>query len=77
MHASIDESGNPNQIEVRSAVCSSAYREPSYGHGILNFINGTHAQWFWNRNQVNTAPPECLLVQHILCTACDCNQGFA
>ncbi|CAK0783896.1 hypothetical protein CVIRNUC_007096 [Coccomyxa viridis] len=29
----------------------SAYREPSFGHAIIDFINGTHAQWYWNRNQ--------------------------
>jgi predicted phosphodiesterase len=29
----------------------SAYREPSYGHGIIDFINSTHALWTWNRNQ--------------------------
>ena len=34
------------------AARSSAYREPSFGHAIIDFINGTHAQWYWNRNQV-------------------------
>lgn len=41
---------------VLACLCSSAYREPSFGHGIVNFINGTHAQWFWNRNQVGALP---------------------
>jgi hypothetical protein len=28
----------------------SAFRQPAFGHGTLNFINETHAQWEWNRN---------------------------
>ena len=29
----------------------SAVREPSYGHGVLDFVNATHAHWQWHRNQ--------------------------
>lgn len=29
----------------------SAYREPSFGHGVLTVFNATHAQWQWHRNQ--------------------------
>ncbi|KAF8394095.1 hypothetical protein HHK36_020300 [Tetracentron sinense] len=29
----------------------SAYRESSFGHGILEVINETHALWTWHRNQ--------------------------
>ncbi|KAI3969249.1 hypothetical protein MKW92_047998 [Papaver armeniacum] len=29
----------------------SAYRESSYGHGILEMKNDTHALWTWHRNQ--------------------------
>ena len=28
----------------------SAFREPTYGHGILTFMNSTTALWQWNRN---------------------------
>lgn len=28
----------------------SAFREPTYGHGVLTFQNNTHALWQWNRN---------------------------
>ena len=33
----------------------SAFREPSYGHGILTFINSTAALWEWKRNLDNEA----------------------
>ncbi|CAK7336214.1 unnamed protein product [Dovyalis caffra] len=29
----------------------SAFRESSFGHGILEVVNYTHALWTWNRNQ--------------------------
>jgi hypothetical protein len=29
----------------------SAYREASFGHGILDIKNRTHAYYGWNRNQ--------------------------
>lgn len=29
----------------------SAFREPSYGLGILNVLNSSHAVWQWHRNQ--------------------------
>lgn len=33
----------------------SAFREPSFGHGILTFMNSTTALWQWNRNLDNEA----------------------
>ena len=33
----------------------SAYREASFGHGTLDFLNGTHALWQWHRNQDGAA----------------------
>jgi hypothetical protein len=29
----------------------SAFRESSFGHGILQVVNSTHALWTWHRNQ--------------------------
>lgn len=29
----------------------SAYREPSFGHGMLELLNATHAKWTWNKVQ--------------------------
>tara|TARA_B110001452_G_scaffold194912_1_gene164899 strand:+ start:908 stop:2230 length:1323 start_codon:yes stop_codon:yes gene_type:complete len=29
----------------------SAYREASFGHGILSILNATHASWTWHRDQ--------------------------
>lgn len=29
----------------------SAWREPSFGHGTLDLLNSTHAQWRWVRNK--------------------------
>lgn len=29
----------------------SAFREPSYGHGVIDFMNSTHARFTWHRNQ--------------------------
>ena len=51
------QNGNAALLQIlgtdgECAARSSAYREPSFGHAIIDFINGTHAQWYWNRNQV-------------------------
>jgi hypothetical protein len=27
----------------------SAYREPTFGHGVLELVNATHARWAWQR----------------------------
>ena len=27
------------------------HREASYGHGVLDLMNATHARWQWHRNQ--------------------------
>ena len=29
----------------------SAFREPSFGHGMLTLVDAATAQWKWNRNQ--------------------------
>lgn len=29
----------------------SAFREPSFGHGTLDLIDGARAEWRWHRNQ--------------------------
>uniref|UniRef100_A0A2C9UF30 Purple acid phosphatase n=1 Tax=Manihot esculenta TaxID=3983 RepID=A0A2C9UF30_MANES len=53
----------------------SAYRESSFGHGILEVKNETHALWSWHRNQdfyqvagdiiyIVREPDRCLLVNH-------------
>jgi hypothetical protein len=28
----------------------SAYREASYGYGVLKVVNASHAYWSWHRN---------------------------
>ena len=35
----------------------SAYREASFGHGALTFVNATHARWEWVRNQDGAGVP--------------------
>ncbi|KAK9824390.1 hypothetical protein WJX72_009944 [[Myrmecia] bisecta] len=32
----------------------SAYREASFGHGVVDVLNATHALWTWHRNQDST-----------------------
>jgi hypothetical protein len=47
----------------------SAYREASFGHGMFELKNATHALWQWHRNQDAqpvvsdevTLPPACML----------------
>lgn len=48
----------------------SAYREPSYGHGVLDFINGTHAAFTWHRNQdgVSVVADQVVLAKNHACT---------
>ncbi|XP_030494692.2 probable purple acid phosphatase 20 [Cannabis sativa] len=33
----------------------SIFREASFGHGQVEFLNGSHAQWTWHRNQDDVA----------------------
>eukprot|EP00897_Mesotaenium_endlicherianum_P001572 jgi/Mesen1/1442/ME000132S00381 len=33
----------------------SQYREPSFGHGVIDFLNDTHALWEWHANQDGVA----------------------
>ncbi len=36
---------------VNPAPAWSAFRQASYGHGIIDVVNSTHALWTWHRNQ--------------------------
>lgn len=47
----------------------SAYREPSYGHGILDLVNSTHAVFSWHRNQdgAEEVADEAVLVRNKEC----------
>lgn len=49
----------------------SAYREPSYGHGVLDFINATHAAFTWHRNQdgVSVVADQVVLQKSDLCAS--------
>jgi len=47
-----------NPSSYRNSKCSaalrqvwSAFREPSFGHGLMDFLNDTTAVWNWQRNQ--------------------------
>lgn len=53
MHINIGDGGNREGLdfEYYKQPDWSAVREPSYGHGILNLMNETHAQFTWYRNQ--------------------------
>ena len=37
--------GNPPGFCYKEQPPWSAYREPSFGHGTLDIVNGTHALW--------------------------------
>ena len=41
---------NNTSLCASSQPAWSAFREPTYGHGILTFMNSTSALWQWNRN---------------------------
>ncbi|KAK9826440.1 hypothetical protein WJX81_005915 [Elliptochloris bilobata] len=43
--------GNPRGYCYKSQPAWSAYRESSFGHGVLDVLNETHALWAWHRNQ--------------------------
>lgn len=43
------------QLCASSQPAWSAFREPTYGHGTLTFMNETTAFWRWNRNLDNEA----------------------
>lgn len=42
---------NASNYCVSSQPAWSAYRDPSFGHGMLEIQNATHAELAWNRNQ--------------------------
>jgi len=33
----------------------SMFREASFGHGVLDVVNASHAQWTWHRNNDDEA----------------------
>ncbi|KAI9090785.1 hypothetical protein K1719_028638 [Acacia pycnantha] len=39
---------NPRFVDPKPEI--SIFREASFGHGILEVVNATHALWTWNRN---------------------------
>ena len=61
--ASVDvRASRPCDASLTAHECvrrSSAYREPSYGHGIIDFINTTHALWTWCARPPNRSSSQC------------------
>ena len=54
MYVNIGDGGNREGLSndyLKPTAEWSAFREPSYGMGILNVLNSTHAVWEWHRNQ--------------------------
>ncbi|KAK9755643.1 hypothetical protein RND81_01G040500 [Saponaria officinalis] len=54
MHITIGDGGNREGLASsfqNPKPYISIFREASFGHGELNVVNSTHAQWTWNRNQ--------------------------
>ena len=46
-----------------------ARREASYGHGLLDLMNATHARWRWHRNQDAVPVVSDEVRSHYLCLA--------
>ncbi|KAI4370183.1 hypothetical protein MLD38_018557 [Melastoma candidum] len=54
MYITIGDGGNREGLAMRfkePASPLSLYQEPSFGHGRLKMVNGTHAHWSWHRNK--------------------------
>ncbi|KAI7841497.1 hypothetical protein COHA_004890 [Chlorella ohadii] len=53
IHINIGDGGNKEGPDKKYYVQPkySAYREPSFGHGTLDLLDVTHAEWRWHRNQ--------------------------
>jgi len=52
-YINIGDGGNREGLATRyySRPAWSAFREPSFGHGVLVLTNSKHAEWGWHRNQ--------------------------
>ncbi|XP_021764750.1 probable purple acid phosphatase 20 [Chenopodium quinoa] len=56
MHITIGDGGNREGLARKFMDPKpeiSIYREASFGHGQLQVVNSTHAQWTWHRNEDN------------------------
>ncbi|KAL0042650.1 hypothetical protein WJX79_006674 [Trebouxia sp. C0005] len=54
MYINIGDGGNREGLSseyIKPSPRWSSFREPSYGMGVLNVMNTTHAVWQWHRNQ--------------------------
>lgn len=54
VYINIGDGGNREGLSneyIKPSPKWSAFREPSYGMGVLNLMNSTHAVWQWHRNQ--------------------------
>jgi len=54
VYINIGDGGNREGLSseyIKPSPRWSAFREPSYGMGVLNVMNNTHAVWQWHRNQ--------------------------
>ncbi len=54
VYINIGDGGNREGLSseyIKPSPRWSAFREPSYGMGVLNVMNSTHAIWQWHRNQ--------------------------
>ena len=56
VHICIGDGGNRERISDSFADEQppwSAFREASFGHGTLEIVNETHAEWIWYRNDAS------------------------
>ena len=54
VYINIGDGGNREGLSndyIKPSPKWSAFREPSFGMGMLNVLNSTHAVWQWHRNQ--------------------------
>ena len=54
VYINIGDGGNREGLSseyIKPSPKWSAFREPSFGMGVLNVLNSTHAVWQWHRNQ--------------------------
>ncbi|KAK4478730.1 hypothetical protein RD792_014228 [Penstemon davidsonii] len=58
VYITIGDGGNREGLDMRFLDPQpklSAYREPSFGHGVFYVKNATHAVWTWHRNDYHVA----------------------
>ncbi|KAK3018466.1 hypothetical protein RJ639_004126 [Escallonia herrerae] len=58
VHITIGDGGNREGLAskyISPQPKISVFREASFGHGILEVVNATHAKWMWHRNQNDEA----------------------